>query len=327
MGYNKDAQGNRVVAQKELRLGQLRFNRVSDGQANMNVNGEAAGTPVVIWNGEGTFWTPSDQGSAETYAAHTGTYGWDSSLTTLGQDSKFAYGSNQDITVYDTLSFWMQPKAYPSGSNLQALWKTTGGTTKGNVLDIEGYVTNMDLDVWQRVEIPIADFAIPDDVDKILFKYASKGGQQFWFDDITLNTSAGGGPYIYRVIAPDDNTRYHLRMAVLMLAGPEDGWNHDAFANIAGGITNGLLLRHYRISTSETLTSINTKDNMELFGRYHPQDDITFADSVLQVGFMLKPGGASLVVTDDDVLEFIVRDNLSTISKAKAFFHYGEELI
>jgi len=327
MGYQKDAQGNPIHALKELRLDQVPFLRVSDGQAIMNVNGEAAGTPVVIWNGEGAFWTPSDQGSEETYAAYAGTNGWDSGPTTLGQDSKFAYGSDQDITAYDTLSFWMQPKAYPAGSNLQALWKATGGTTKGNVLNVEDYVANMDLDVWQRVEIPIADFALPADVDKIMLKYATKGGQQFYFDDIALNTSAGGGPFTYRVAAPDANTRYHLRMAVLMLAGPAAGWNHDAFANIAGGIANGLLLRHYRISTAETLTAINTKDNIELFGRFHPQDDITFADSVLQVGFMLKPGDASLVITDDDVFEFIVRDNLSTLSKARAFCHYGEEAI
>jgi hypothetical protein len=323
----RDAQGNAIVASKELRLDQLPFVRVSDGQAIMNVNGTAAGTPVVIWNGESAYWIPSDQGSEETHAAYAGTNGWDSSPTTLGQDSKFTYGSNQDITAYDTLSFWMQPKAYPAGSDLQVLWKTTGGTTKGSVLSVEDYVANMDLDAWQRVEIPIADFLLSDDVDKVLIKYASKGGQEFWFDDIELNTSAGGGPYTYRAAAPDANTRWHLRMAVLMLAAPAAGWDHDAFANIAGGLANGLLLRHYRISTAATLTAINSKNNIELFGRFHPQDDITFADSVLQVGFMLKPGDASLVVTDDDVFEFIVRDNLSTISEARAFFHFGEELI
>ena len=327
MGYKKDAQGNRIVAQKELRLDQVPFLRVSDGQALMNVNGLASGTPTVMWNGEGTFWTPANQGSEETYAAKAGTNGWDTSPTTAGQQTTFDGGADQDITAYDTLAFWMMPKAYQAGANLKIQWKASGGGTPGNQLLVEDYVTNMDLDVWQQVTIPIADFGDVSDVDKLQFLYATKGGQQFYFDDLELNTAGGGGPFNYRVAAPDADTRYHLRMAVLMLAAPASGWDHDAFVNIAGGIANGLLLRHYKISTAETLTAINTKSNIELFGRYHPQDDITFADAVLQVGLMLKPGAASLVVTDDDVLEFIVRDNLSTISEARAFFHFGEELI
>lgn len=325
MGYLKTADGVPIHAQRNLVLGQLPFTRTDDGTALLNVNGSAAGTPVPIWDGEGSYWTPGDQGSSETYAAKTGTYGWDSSPTTLGQDTKFDGGDNQDITLYDTLSFWMQPKVYPSGSDLQVLWKTSGGPTKGNVLSVEDYVTNMDLDVWQQVEIPIDDFALPVDVDKVLFKYASKGGQQFWFDDVKLNTSAGGGPYVFRVEPPDATERYHMSMASLILAAPSADWNHTAFANIAGGLANGLLFRQRRLSTAEVLWSINSKDNIDLFGRYHPQDSTTFADDVLLLGFMIKPGKASVVITDDDVIEFVVRDNLSTINQARAFAHFGVE--
>jgi hypothetical protein len=79
------------------------------------------------------------------------------------------------------------------------------------------------------------------------------------------------------------------------------------------------------LSTAEVLWSLNSKDNVDLFGRFHPQDDIIFADSVMLIGFMIKPGKASVVVTDDDVLEFVVRDNLSTITQGRAFAHYGVE--
>lgn len=325
MGYKKTADGNQIIAGRKLQLGQASFLRIDDGTAALNVNGLAAGTPVPIWDGEGSYWTPGDQGSAETYAAKTGTYGWDSSPTSLGQDTKFDHGDNMDITQYDTLSFWFQPKAYPAGSDLQVFWRTSGGSNPGNVLHVEDYVTDMDLDEWQHVEIPIADFALGADVDKILFKYAAKGGQQFWFDDIKLNTSSGGGPFVFQVAAPDATKRYHLSMAVLLLGGPSSGWDNDAFANIAAGLTNGLLFRQRRLSTAEVLWSLNAKDNVDLFGRYHPQDDITFADSVLLIGFMIKPGKASVVVTDDDVLEFVVRDNLSTITQGRAFAHYGVE--
>lgn len=320
----RSVDGTLEVARHSLRLGQSKFLRVDDGLEVMNVNGLAAGSPVVIWNGEATYWTPGDQGSEESYAAHSGTNGWDSSPTSLGQDTKFDHGDNMDITQYGTLSFWMQPKAYPEGAALQVLWKTAGGLTKGNVLSVEDYVTNMDLDVWQKVTIPIEDFALPVDVDKVMFKYASHGGQQFWFDDIELTASAGGGPHTYRVAAPDATERYHLTMAVLILAGVSDGWNSDAFVNIVA-LDNGLLFRQRRISTAEILWSLNSRDNADLFGRFHPQDDIIFADDVMMMGFMLKPGNASVTITDDDVLEFVVRDNLTMISQVRAFAHYGIE--
>lgn len=325
MGYKQSADGSPIYAGPQWVLGQSRFLRTDDGSALMNVNGTAAGTPVVVWNGESTYWTPGDQGSATAESAKSGSYGWDSGSTSLGQDTKFDGGDNQDITAYDTLSFWMQPKAYPAGSDLRVLWKTAAGTTKGNVLSVEDYVTNMDLDVWQRVEIPITDFALPDLVDKILFKYANHGGQQFWFDDIELNTSAGGGPYTFRVAAPEGQ-RYQMSMAVLVISGAASGWDDDTFANISA-LANGLLFRQRRLSTGETLWAINSKDNIDLFGRFHPQDDITFANGVLLVGFMIKPGKASVVVSDDDVLEWVVRDDLSGLSKARSYAHYGVEVL
>ena len=326
MGYNKDASGNAIGASPLWTLGRNSFKRQDDASEQMNVNGLAAGTPVVIWDGEGTYWTASDQGSKETYAKYDGTYGWDSSPTSLGQDSKFDSGLNQDITQYGTLTFWMQPKAYPVDSDLQLIWKTTGGIKKGNVLSVEDYVTNMDLDVWQQVSVPIADFDLNDDVAKILFKYAGKGGQQFWYDDIKLNTSAGGGPYIYQMSAPA-NTIYHMSMCVLILAGPSSGWDSDVFASLANALDNGMLLRHRKLSVSEVLWSLNCKDNADLFGLYHPQDDVTFADSILLMGFMVKSGSASVEITDDDVLEFVVRDDLRNLSQARAYAHYGIEVV
>jgi len=112
----------------------------------------------------------------------------------------------------------------------------------------------------------------------------------------------------------------------LLLSGPSSGWSSDTFANTTA-LVNGLLLRHRRISTAEVLWAINSKDNTDLFGRFHPQDDITFADNELLIGFMIKPGTASVVITNDDVLEFVVRDNLSGISEARAFVHYGVEVV
>jgi hypothetical protein len=114
-------------------------------------------------------------------------------------------------------------------------------------------------------------------------------------------------------------------MMVIEMVGVTAGWANDAFVTISGGIANGLLLRHRRISTGVVLWSLNSKDNVDLFGRYHPQDDISFSDDTTLIGFMVKPGKASVIITTDDVLEIVVRDNLSTITQMRAFCHYGIE--
>jgi hypothetical protein len=114
-------------------------------------------------------------------------------------------------------------------------------------------------------------------------------------------------------------------MAVLKMAAPSSAWNLDAFGNISSGLARGLIFRHRRITTSETLWKFVTKNNVELFGQYHPQEDIIFADGNLLMGFMVKPGKANVIVTNDDVLEFVVRDDLSAVSEMRAYCHYGVE--
>lgn len=328
MGYKTTADGTEIIAAPERTLGQASFKRTDDGSEQMGINGTASGSTVVIWSGTGDAggdWTVTNQGVEDVAALHSGVMGLDSTLTTIGQTTQFDNGSEIDVVgTYSEISFWMQPKAYPTGSFLQALWKKSGGTTNGAVLNIVDYVTNFDLDVWQKVTIPIADFGLTEDVQKLQFKYASNGGQQFWFDDIEFTQAGGGGPFTFQVAAPDALSKYHVSMLVLVISGPSAGWNNNTFANISS-LTNGLLLRGRKISTAETLWSLNSKDNVDLFGRFHPQDDIEFADGTLLLGFMLRPDKASIIITDDIVVEVVVRDDLSTLSGARGYVHYGVE--
>ena len=330
MGYPKSSDGTPLNAPPEWTLGQAKFLRTDDGSSILNINGAAVGTPEVIWNGTGVAdtggdWDHEAQGTETAESMYSGTNGMDSGVRSAGQDTRFDYGSNQDIAgSYDTLEFWMQPKAYPVDSDLRLRWKTSGGSVKGSTLSVNDYVTDMDLDVWQKVTIPIADFGITDDVAKIEFEYGAKGGQHFWFDDITLLNAGGGGPYTFQVAAPDATKKYHVSMLVFLVSGPSSGWSSTSFASISA-LVSGFLLRHRKLSTAEVLWSINSKDNTDLFGRYHPQDDIVFSDNTLLVGFMIKPGKASIVITDDEVLEIVIRDDLSDLTTARAFVHYGVE--
>ena len=329
MGYNRDASGNRIQAFPQRAIGNTSFKRIDNGTEPMNVDGTPAGSAAVIWNGEDTYWTPSGTGSPSSGAAHSGSYGWDTGVAAKDAITKFDSGSMQDIAgTYATLEFWMDPQAFPNGSFLSLQWLNDSDGNVGSRLDVNDYVTNFDLDVWQKVTIPIADFLLPGNAQKLQFQYRKVVGQHFYLDDLELHASGGGdGPFTYRVNAPDENTIYHATMIVVVMAGAGSGWNPTTFANISA-LDNGLLLRQRRISTGETLWSINAKDNIELFGRYHPQDDVTFANGDLLVGFMVKPGKeASITVTDDDVLEYVVRDDLSSVASMRAYVHYGVEVV
>jgi len=312
----------------EFILGKAKFLRTDIGTEQMNVNGLAPGGATTIWDGEGTYWTHEAQGTSETYAAHDGTYGLDSGVRTVGQETRFDYGSNQDIAgLYQNVRFWMQPKAFPSGANLKILWRTSGGSNPGSVLLVEDYVPNMDLDVWQQVTIPIADFSLGNDVAKFVLIYATKGGQQFYLDTFELVAAGAGGPYTFRVEAPTAEEQWHVSLLNMIMSAGSTGWNSNAFGNISGGLDQGLVLRKRKLSTSENIWSFTFKTNIELFGQLVPSYDFTFADSELMINFSMKPDNSSLVVTNDEVLEFLVRDNLTSLTNMRAYVHYGKETL
>jgi len=327
MGYQQDASGNPIYGSPQYTLGKSKFLRTDIGTEQMNVNGLAPGGTTSIWTGDAVLWTLELQGTPETYAAHDGTYGLDSGVRTAGQDTRFDSGSDQDIAgTYQNLTFWMQPKAFPSGSRLDIKWKTSGGGTPGAKLSVADYVPNMDLDVWQQVTIPISDFALGADVAQLEITYALKGGQKFYFDTFELVAAGSGGPYTFRVEAPAEEI-WHIGLLNLILSAGSTGWNSDAFANIAGGLAQGLVLRKKKLSTSEVLWAFTFRKNIELFGQLVPSYDFTFADSSLMVNFSMKPEPASLNITDDEVLEFLIRDNLTTLTNMRAYIHYGKEAL
>lgn len=325
--------GTPVFATQQLIPGIGSLKRTDDGTELINVNGSSGGTAVTIWNGTGASdsggdWTIGGSGIESSAAdAGSGTNGWDSGL--IGANNETTFDNGSEITVagtYATLQFNLQPKAYPGNANLQLQWRNALGTVIGNTLQVENYTPNMDLDVWQTVSVPIADFALDADVQSLWVVYKT-GTQQHWIDDMELLPvgGGGGGPYIFRLAPPDASKIYHLSMLVLQASAPEAGWNSSYFANISGGLANGLILRQFRLSTSETLWEFNTRNNMQLFGLYHPQESFIFADGVLLNGFMFKPGNAVVKITSNDVLELVVRDDLTSITEMRAVARFGIE--
>lgn len=325
--------GTPLVGSQSLTLGRESFTRIDDGSTLMNIDGRATGTPDNIWNGTGAGdtgadWTVTGTGSETADSKYAGTNGWDTGVTSQNDQTVFNNGSMIDVDgTYDELEFWMQPKAYPPASKFRIRWVDDSNDAVGNQVLVSDYTANMDLDEWQKVSIPIDDFNLTGNVQKLQFRYRNTSGQDFWFDNISLTASSGGGPYKFRIEAPDSNTIYHLSMAVLQIAAPSSGWDRDAFGNISGGLTKGIIFRHRTKSTNTVLWKFITKTNMQLFGQFHPQDDVTFADGDMLIGFMVKPGKANVLITDDDILEVVIRDDLLSLAEMRAYCHYGVEVI
>jgi len=315
-------------------LGRDSFKRHDNASEQMNIDGRAAGDTEVFWNGtgggdSGGDWTASGTGSETAESMHSGTNGWDTGVMAENDDVIWDHGSEVDVAAgYDEIRFWVQPKAFPAGSRPKLKWFDGSDTAVSDALRLDDYAENMDLDVWQQIAIPIADFNLTDDAQKLRLEARNAAGQRYWLDDIELvEADAAGGPYRFEFAAPDAQTIYHVSMIVLLIGAPSSGWLSNAFGSIAGGLSNGLVLRHRDKDAEEMLWRLVVKDNLGLFGYFHPQDDVVFADDVMVVGFMVKPGRASIKVTDRQVLQFVVSDDLSGLSNMRAYVHYGVETV
>lgn len=332
IGSTKNADGSAVVSDRNLVLGQRSFKRTDDNSEQMAIDGRASGTGTVLWNGTGVGdtggdWTRSGVGVESSVDPHSGTNALITGLVAAGSNINFDNGTMIDVAgTYSSLEFWIQPHAYPTGSRLRVLWLDAGNNAVGSNVLVSDYTTNMDVDVWQKVTIPISDFSLTGNVQKLRFRTLNADNQDYHLDDIELIQPGNGGPYRFQVAAPDATTQYHISMLVLMVSEDELGWDDNKFADITA-LENGLLLRQRDTDLAEDniLWKFNSKDNVDLFGRYHPQESFVFNNGKLLVGFMVKPGKASIVVTDKKVLEFVVRDDLSSISNIRAYAHFGIE--
>jgi hypothetical protein len=327
MPYKLSPDGTQLVGKQKLALGRIAFKRIDDGSEVMGVDGRPSGASLLIWDGDTTAWTASGDGSATTASAHSGTYGWDSGSVGANSNTDFDNGSEIDVVgTYDVLSFWLQPKAFPGNGVLQVQWRNGSGAVIGSTLNIENYVSNMDLDVWQHVSIPVADFNLTANVQVLRITY-KVGTQQHWLDDFHLEASGGGGPYTFRVSSPTGFV-YHVERLVLVINAPSAGWNGDGFASLTSALENGLLLKYHLLGAEpETFWSFNVKNNQELFGMYGVWNEVAFDSGELMLAFEVNPDlSAVLLVDDDEVLDFIVRDDLSSLN-IRAFLHYGTEVI
>lgn len=322
--------GTLVSSSPEWKLGQKSLKRADDGTVAMNIDGRFTGTVTVLWNGTGVGdtggdWTRSGVGSETTASAKSGTNGLNTTITDEDDESVFDNGSMADINgTYDTLQFWIMAKRFPVDSDPVVFWRDSSDATVGLVVHLNDYVEDFD-DTWHRVNISIEEFALTGNVQKLVFRYEGVDGQRYFIDDIELLES-GGGPYTFRAKAPV-GVIWHVKDILLSFVEENGTWNAGDFTGINGGLNNGLLLRHRRRSTGEVFFKINSKSNINLFSRYRVVNDVEYSSAIHQLTIGINPSPAALKVTDDDVIEFQVRDNLSSINAMRSLIEYAEEQV
>jgi hypothetical protein len=319
MGYKTDAKGNRIVAIGRPNLRKKTFVNLVGGGESMKVDGSAGTLDENVWDGEGAFWADPTIGSKTAGAARTGAFGWDTGATAQNNEVKFTRSTPYQPSS-DSIEGWINLQALPPTVVIQARWELAN-SAKGNGVDLMDYLSSQDLGVWQHWSIPLADFNLPaENVDEFRFRTLNAGGADYYLDDITLVSGAGGKTFR---VAPAGAKEWLVSSVTLVLVAPDTGWNSNAFANIAGGLANGLTLRHRDLAGSSNFWKVVCKHNMEMFGQFDPVVDTAYNDNTRQISFVMRPEPAEIVLTANDVLEFLVKDDLTALTNLRAFAHVG----
>jgi hypothetical protein len=298
------------------------FANPTTGAESMKVDGSAGSLDENVWNGEGSYWADPSVGSKTTGSKRTGTYGWDSGVTSQGDKVKFTRSSSFQPSS-DSIEGWINLQALPATVVIQARWELSN-SGKGNGVDLMDYLPSQDIGVWQHFSIPIADFNLStENVDEFRFRTLNDDGADYWLDDIKLVSGSGGK--VFRMAAVGIG-QWVVESVTLVLVAPDTGWDSNAFCDITGGLANGLQLRHRDLAAGENFWKFICTNNIELFGQFDPVVDTAYNDNTRQISFVLKPGSSTIKVTSNDVLEFLVKDDLTSLVNARAFAHVGVEV-
>lgn len=139
-----------------------------------------------IWNGTGSLdfygdWDHLGHGTEESYAKHSGTNGLH--VNNNNANFKFDSKSISNITDFDILSFWINVRSWESGKNLELYLTNQGENINGVVINVNNYIITTFPNEWQRVLIPLDDFAL-DSFNVRALNFNSKGSIDIYLDDI-----------------------------------------------------------------------------------------------------------------------------------------------
>jgi len=302
------------------------FTEVDDDTTELAIDSAVGGgtSDEKVWNGDETLWSKTGTLTdiTDTQSAHSGTYGLNITGSTINEYVRFDAGSALALTDITALSFWVQGQSKLGIINIQL--EDASGALTGNVLNIQSYIT-WSIFTWQQVVIPVADFGAAADI-RYLRMTSMKNNQLWWMDDISLASSAGstGSIKTFRVAAEDYAVCFEVHTLRLVLTAPSAGWAYDSFATIAGGLPAGLLLRYFNVRSGETFAVYNMVDNRDLLGRVTKVDSTVLDSEAIFTLDLDMSKTQWLRVVGTNVLDVVVRDDLSSLISLKAWAIGGE---
>lgn len=180
------------------------FENVNFGR-DMAQDARFTGTPddVYLDNAE---WTMSaivgSWNFLGTGQVQAGTYSIDGTATNTGSIAQAKRATTVDLNNYDALSGWIYIDRRTNGDcvNIYA-YDTTGGAIIGNVICLNNYIEETDLDVWQPFNVPLSDMGIETEtIDTFRFEVVDASPLfDFYLDTIQLQES---GSLVYKVEPP-----------------------------------------------------------------------------------------------------------------------------
>ena len=317
----------------------VKFEHETSGSPVMEVNGKPGGTEYIIWNGTGAGDTGGDwtQGGTRDSAVETteadrgfGTNGLDVQ-TAKNKYQNFVNGSTITPESYVTLVIWLNTQTYPTGGDIVANWRLAGDQ-KGSWCYLDNYIDEFTPGVWKKVEIPITDFGLDpgQTVDELRLNFLTKSGFDMWFDDIHLDEAGGSGPQTFQVgpeaVEGEPDEAWHVDKLTILCVSGDTGWNASTLFNLSSAPESGLLLRLVD-DVDGVLWTLNFLDNTDLWGHFMGQEPIDYADATRQVVWDMITRLGRIDLSNTRRLELVVRDDLSPLTKLRAFCDYGREVL
>jgi hypothetical protein len=205
---------------------------------------------------------------------------------------------------------------------------------KGSWCYLDNYIDEWTPGVWKKITVPIADFGLDpgQTVDELRIHFLVKSGFDFWFDDIIFEQGGGAGlgPQTFKVgpeaVEGEPDEAWHVdKLSILCVSG-DTGWNASTLFNLGTAPENGLLLRLVD-DVDGVLWTLNLMDNTDLWGHFVGQEPIDYADLTRQVVWDMVMRLGRIDLTNSRRLEIVVRDNLSPLTKLRAYCDYGREVL
>jgi len=300
----------------------------------MAINAAFSGTPEIVHVGtsDGIYWTGSNiTGTKASFDSTEQKYSGVASVKidnpNLNDVWQFDKGSTLDPSNYIAISLWLYvDKDWSVGDSIEIYgWDTGVGLAVGTAVLLQDYVNEFDFDVWQKVIIPLDDFAFSGGTfDALRMELIGKNGKapKMYIDDFQFEEAGALATFSMK---PRNGETFFVEAITLSFQDAYTGTlTGNSFKNLSPNkilsenkLTNGIQLN--RIQDGETAFSATItclSDAIQggatigdLFG------DGTNAMLTLNITFS-KP--VELNDKDEDELNIVISDDLTGLTSFTA---------